>query len=196
MMGIFKLLLAAIMALAIADTPVTPPAKMIKPISYRQVSNTLIIKNLMDYADGFVDYKSTSTEKKADNSATVATKYSQEDVELIAKTLYGECRGEDDFGRLAVAQCIVDRRDSVSFDYATIRDVVTSRNQFKGYRDENPVWLELADVAERALSGDRVFPEYEIHYFQRSKAETMYKAPRIDRIGKHSFYGYKQGGRV
>jgi hypothetical protein len=141
---------------------------------------------------GFCAAGTQITTIKACFDGALAPDYTQEDVELIAKTLYGECRGEPDAGRLAAAQCIIDRWASDKRKEETIEEVVTARGQFGGYRPDNPVLGELCEVAVRALRGERAFPAYEVLYFQRKDTKQRYGAVRIGRIGGHTFHGYKR----
>lgn len=87
------------------------------------------------------------------------------DAELIAKTLYGECRGiESDMEKAAVAWTILNRVDNPLFPN-TVEGVVSQPNQFAGFSYDFPVWdnlLELSkDVLERWYTGDdgRVLPK-------------------------------------
>ena len=74
-----------------------------------------------------------------------------EDVEAIARTLYGECRGvESEAEQEAVAWVILNRLDAGYAD--TVLGVVSAPGQFAGYSPENPLWPELVEIAERVLT--------------------------------------------
>lgn len=74
-----------------------------------------------------------------------------EDVEAIARTLYGECRGvESEAEKEAVAWVILNRLDAGYAD--TVLGVVSAPGQFAGYSPEHPLWPELVEVAERVLT--------------------------------------------
>lgn len=75
------------------------------------------------------------------------------DVEIIAKTLYGECRGvESTTEKAAVAWCILNRVDTTGYACGrSIEYVVTFKNQFQGYNPDNPVTPELQSLAEDVL---------------------------------------------
>ena len=74
-----------------------------------------------------------------------------EDVEAIARTLYGECRGaETEAEKEAVAWVILNRVDAGYAD--TVLGVVSAPGQFAGYSPEHPLWPELVEVAERVLT--------------------------------------------
>ena len=73
-----------------------------------------------------------------------------EDVEAIARTLYGECRGVDSSAeKEAVAWVVLNRLDSGYAD--TVLGVVSAPGQFAGYDPDNPLWTDLAEIAERVL---------------------------------------------
>ena len=73
-----------------------------------------------------------------------------EDVEAIARTLYGECRGAETVSEQeAVAWVILNRLDAGYAD--TVLGVVSAPGQFAGYSPEHPLWPELVEIAERVL---------------------------------------------
>lgn len=73
-----------------------------------------------------------------------------EDVEAIARTLYGECRGAETVAEQeAVAWVILNRLDAGYAD--TVLGVVSAPGQFAGYDPAHPLWPELVEVAERVL---------------------------------------------
>lgn len=83
-----------------------------------------------------------------------AWKPDEREVELIAKTLWGECRGvKSRAEQAAVVWCILNRVDS-EFRYFpdTIEGVITKENQFTGYNPNHPVTESLADLARDVLT--------------------------------------------
>lgn len=66
------------------------------------------------------------------------------DVELIAKTVYGEARGCSAIEQSAVIWCILNRVDT---GYGSIQHVVTRPYQFTGYSADNPVQDEHVKLA-------------------------------------------------
>lgn len=74
-----------------------------------------------------------------------------EDVEAIARTLYGECRGAETVAEQeAVAWVILNRLDAGYAD--TVLGVVSAPGQFAGYDPAHPLWPELMEVARRVLT--------------------------------------------
>ena len=70
------------------------------------------------------------------------------EVEMIAKTVYGEARGLSTLDQSAVIWCILNRVDA---GYGSITEVITAPNQFVGYRISNPVTDEFRALAEDIL---------------------------------------------
>ena len=68
----------------------------------------------------------------------------QSDVELIAKTIYGEARGCSTIEQSAVIWCILNRVDA---GYGSIEHVVTKPCQFTGYKESNPIKGEFVELA-------------------------------------------------
>ncbi len=77
-------------------------------------------------------------------------RYTEEEVRLVAQTLYGEARGCSRDEQRLVAWCICNRVDE-SLWGNTIEDVVKYPYQFAGYGATNPVWPELEAVAREVL---------------------------------------------
>lgn len=75
------------------------------------------------------------------------------DVEVLAKLLWGECRGvEDKAQQAAVVWCVLNRVDSDDPYYPdTIIEVVQQPYQFTGYNVSYPVTEELYALAEDVL---------------------------------------------
>ena len=70
------------------------------------------------------------------------------EVDLLAKTVYGEARGLNALEQSAVVWCILNRVDAYN---STIVDVVTAPNQFHGYNYDYPVTDEIKALVEDVL---------------------------------------------
>lgn len=77
--------------------------------------------------------------------------WSETDVEVLAKTVWGEARGCDKLQQSAVVWCILNRVDSEYFPN-TIQEVATAPMQFQGYDPGNPVEPEIRALVEDVLS--------------------------------------------
>ena len=75
----------------------------------------------------------------------------EEDVEMLAKLVWGEARGVDSIEqKAAVIWCVLNRVDSPKYPN-TIAEVVMQKHQFTGYDDSHPVTAELSGIAEDVL---------------------------------------------
>lgn len=109
--------------------------------------------------------------------------FSENDVIAIAKTLYGECRGNpSETEQAAVAWVILNRYDIGYHGHTTIIDVIVEPTHFQGYKEDNPVRKDLYDLAldvllrwEREKLGEtdvgRIIPT-EYRYFRSGKNGT------------------------
>lgn len=73
------------------------------------------------------------------------------DVEALARTLYGECRGCSELQQRAVAWTIFNRVDDSRFP-DTVMEVITQPSQFFGYSESFPVTAELEALARDCLT--------------------------------------------
>ena len=72
------------------------------------------------------------------------------DVDALARTLYGECRGCSELQQRAVAWTIFNRVDDPRFP-DTVIEVITQPSQFFGYSESFPVTAELEALARDCL---------------------------------------------
>lgn len=111
--------------------------------------------------------------------------YTDRDVELIAKTVYGEARNQPDTQMSAVVWCILNRVDSYGFGCGEgIEYVVTKPHQFVGYKARNPVtehieWL-VRDVLDRwcaekagMIDVGRTLPKDYLYFSGNGKKNTF-----------------------
>lgn len=105
-------------------------------------------------------------------SASLAnvTAVNQSDAEIMARMMWGECRGAPStMEKAAVAWCVLNRVDDDRYP-DTIKGVITQPNQFTGYRASNPVDPELLWIANDVITrwqtdGEgRVLPETYIYF--------------------------------
>ena len=94
-----------------------------------------------------IDY----TSEILDNIPEPTYDISENDVIILAKLMYGECRGvEDDNKKAAVCWVVLNRLDNGGYGNS-IEEVVTFKNQFTGYRKSNPVCESLYELAYDVL---------------------------------------------
>lgn len=124
------------------------------------------------------------------SSSSSSTSYSSSDVELLAKVISAEARGESYEGQVAVGAVILNRVKHPSFP-DTISGVVYQNGAFSCVNDSN--WYEeVAESSKRAAidalngwdpSGGAIY------YFNPSKTSDafMHSRPVITTIGDHLF---------
>lgn len=108
--------------------------------------------------------------------------YTEEDVCMVAKTVYGEALvTRSDMEMAAVVWCILNRVDSEGYGCGTsIEYVVTFPNQFHGYNEENPVTDHIKELvidvferwsAEKAgvANVGRILPKEYIYFYGDGK---------------------------
>lgn len=118
---------------------------------------------------------------------------SDDDLDLLAKTVSHEAKGEGINGWIGVTQVILNRMDSELFPNS-VKEVVYAKNQFEGsekIEDENPD-PKLKQVVEMVCSGTlSVFDRNDILYFRNSE---QYGSANWDghsfvrNINRHGFY--------
>lgn len=77
--------------------------------------------------------------------------HDREELEMIAKLVYGEARGCSKTEQAAVIWCVLNRVDSPDFP-KNITDVITQKNQFSGYNENNPVYEEYVELSKDVLT--------------------------------------------
>lgn len=111
------------------------------------------------------------------------------DVELMARVVWAEARGESDKGQQAVAEVILNRLAMEKYP-DTVRDVVYAVNQFRSVpflEDAEPTQTQY-EAVERAIRGPYILP-MDVTYFARS----AYNRSVWGIIGGHIFCFEEQG---
>lgn len=89
------------------------------------------------------------TEPEQEQPELLPQIYTEKDIELIGRTIWGEAGGvQSKAERAAVAWCILNRVDAFE---QTIEEVVTAPYQFQGYRPEGDCPAEHFELAEDVL---------------------------------------------
>lgn len=97
------------------------------------------------------EHITTAAQEQSKQPTACEEYYTEQDIVLIAKTLYGECRGCSETEQAKVAWCILNRVDDERFP-DTIEGVVTQPHQFHGYRENNPICEQQYRIATEVLS--------------------------------------------
>ena len=99
--------------------------------------------------------------------------YSQEEVALVAKTVYGEARGCSEAEKRLVAWCILNRVDDGTWG-DTVEDVVTYPGAFYGYKEDNPMDESCVEVAQDVLAEWRSGKEADVLKPYATTSEYLY----------------------
>lgn len=110
---------------------------------------------------------------------------SQEEITMLAKTVWGEARGLSEYEQSLVVWCILNRFDNGKFG-SSIKEIITKPYQFQGYKESFPVDEDILRLCEdvvyrweNSLEGRTLPAEYLYFYGD----------------GKHNYYttDYKGG---
>ena len=133
------------------------------------------------------DHKSTSSEK--------SSKYSQEDIELLARLVYAEARGEPYLGKVAVAASVLNRMESPDYP-DTIAGVIYQNNFGFQYCPVSNGQINLSPddasmrAVRQALNGhDPSNGALSFYNPAKSSNRWIRSRPYYGRIGNHIFVG-------
>jgi len=116
--------------------------------------------------------------------------FSDEEIKLLARTVYGEARGEPYEGQVAIAAVVLNRLTNPAFPQ-TVAGVIFQPGAFTAV-DDGQIWLEPNASAYKAVrdaingwdpSGEALY------YFNPATATSkwIWSRPQIKRVGKHIF---------
>ena len=127
--------------------------------------------------------------------------YRNKDVDILARTIYGEARGEPEIGKCAVASVVLNRYKAHKwFSGKTIADTCqfcvkgSKYHQFSCWNEEisesDKIFCKCIDVAEKYISGTyKDIVNGACHYCVIGTNPAWAKGKRPDlRIGRHLFY--------
>ena len=146
-------------------------------------------KNCGITADGVVGSKTLKFLGLAGSSSS-AGKYSQSDIELLAKLIAAEARGESYVGQVAVGAVVLNRVAHASFP-DSIAGVIYQKGAFSCINDSN--WAVAATETSRKAAQDCINgwdpSGGAVYYFNPKKTNDafMHSRPVITVIGNHNF---------
>lgn len=88
-------------------------------------------------------------ESMKDDEYIVGVTVTNKEIEMLAKTVWGEARGCSKIQQSAVVWCILNRVDA---GWGTIAEVVTAPNQFHGYNSNFPVNDKIKNLVEDVIA--------------------------------------------
>lgn len=141
-------------------------------------------------ADGIAGKKTLLYLGLSDSSSSSSGKYSESDVELLAKLIAAEARGESYIGQVAVGAVVLNRVAHASFP-DTIAGVIYQKGAFSCVNDSN--WSVAANETSRKAARDCINgwdpSGGAVYYFNPRKTNDafMHSRPVITVIGNHNF---------
>jgi spore germination cell wall hydrolase CwlJ-like protein len=129
-------------------------------------------------------------------------------LECLTRNIYWEAANEQFEGKVAVAQVTLNRMQSGKFP-DSVCGVVYQKNvfyervvcQFSWYCEGNhkvkaihkPMWLESEEVAKKVLlEGFRLPSLKHALYYHADYVNPGWQLPKIEKIGRHIFYGERK----
>lgn len=95
-----------------------------------------------------------ATDKKNEPATPIAEMPEEEDIEMLAKLIWGEARGVESITeKAAVAWCVLNRVDAKGYPNS-IEAVITQPHQFVGYDEDYPATKEHRLIARRCPFAD------------------------------------------
>lgn len=175
-------------------------------IEYYQKENT----ELKASNDGLM-YSLYETEKLVDNyeNRLHAYEYSsdfniidpvvtEEEINMIAQTIWGEARGMDEYHQSMVVWCILNRVDTGRWGNR-VAGVITAEMQFVGYSSKNPVEARFVALAKDIVMRwrlekmygwevGRTLPQHIIHFHAGNGYNQFYFT---NKYGKTEYYAWQ-----
>jgi N-acetylmuramoyl-L-alanine amidase len=133
---------------------------------------------------------SLSIEETSNKISRGSREFTNEDIELLARVIHGEARGEDFEGQVAVGAVVVNRLNDPRFP-DTIQGVIYQKGAFTAVSDKQ-IHLTPDDEAFRAAEAalDGKDPTGGAIYYYNPKTATdrwIKSRPVIKQIGNHTF---------
>ena len=141
------------------------------------------------------------------NSTPITMEERDRQLTCLAKNIYHEAASEPFEGKVAVAQVTLNRAASGKFP-PDICDVIYQKNvfygkvicQFSWYCESGPkvrsntMYKESMEVAKKVLLENFRLPSlHKAMYYHADYVNPNWNLPKISQIGRHIFYGEKNG---
>lgn len=141
------------------------------------------------------------------NSTPISMEERERQLTCLAKNIYHEAASEPFEGKVAVAQVTLNRAESGKFP-SDICNVVYQKNviygkvicQFSWYCENGPkikhngMYKESMEVAKKVLLENFRLPSMQkAMYYHADYVNPNWNLPKISQIGRHIFYGEKNG---
>jgi len=171
------------------------------------VFKVLILSITLILITKFTSSKIEQYKQDRDFNSPISMAERERQLNCLAKNIYFEAASEPFEGKVAVAQVTINRSESGKYP-SDICDVVYQKNvvygkvicQFSWYCESGPTvrhngaYKESMEVAKKVLLEDFRLPSLKKAYFYHADyVNPNWKLPKITQIGRHIFYGQKNG---
>jgi len=120
--------------------------------------------------------------------------YTENDVYILAQVIYGEARGEDRNGKIAMGNVVMNRVLCRRKFPNTVSGVITQSGQFTGYKSTINPSRECLVAARLVLQYEVWVIPQNIYYYQRAQRDYWYGS-FYKKLGDHCFYQTPSLGR-
>lgn len=114
----------------------------------------MCLTEVVDAEESCIEYNYSDTLHISDPLVAIEEpefEISERDIIILAKLMYGECRGiSDNNMKAAVCWVALNRLDHSGYGN-TLEDVVIRSGHFSGYKESNPVWDNLYELAKDVM---------------------------------------------
>lgn len=136
---------------------------------------------------GLQEQSNNEGNRESKNNSVVL---SNQDLDLLARVVHGEARGEPYEGQVAVAEVILNRVESPDFP-KTVSGVIFQEGAFDAVAD-GQIWLEPSRTSVRAAieaAEGTYHTEGALYYFNPAKSSNkwIWTRPQTRKIGDHIF---------
>ena len=165
-------------------------AKTKSAVIYFQKKNGLVADGIVGKATLAALGMSSGSSQTATQTASSGATYSSADINLLARVVYGEARGEPYTGQVAVAAIVLNRVKSSSFPN-TVSGVVYQTNAFTAVKDGQINLTPNESARKAALDAVNGWdPTYGCLYYYNPKTATskwIFSRKTVVTIGNHVF---------
>lgn len=142
----------------------------------------LVTQRELEEANAYIDIL-------IDEKFSIDYEVTNAEIEIIAKTVWGEAQGCNKLDQSAVIWCILNRVDA---GYGTIIEVVTAPNQFHGYNSNFPITDEIKALTEDVISRWNLEKVYGGNFGRTLPSEYLYFSANAE--GTHNIFRTKYTG--
>ena len=152
-------------------------------IEHYKMADIALQKLLLEAQDIIAIYESAPQEG-------LHSEITQQEIDMIAQTVYGEAVGCNTYEQSLVIWCILNRLDSGKWGYR-ITNVLTAKEQFHGYSSKHPVDSDIRLLVEDVIYRWEMEKLFGWNVGRTLPADIMYfHSGKNENAGHNLFYKY------